>query len=558
MPIRGRLLDHDGRPLGGARVQLTSLRVPTGRDLDAYIARVTTDFSIFASHHDERSLYQPVLPGVTTETKTDDDGRFTLSGLGRDRLVDLKLTSPTTIDTTITVMTRDGEDIGIHPINGHPTAAILNANISMRMKKGRSISGVVRDRDTHVPLAGMLVGIGREGYPRDGVFYHQTVTDGQGRFKITGLDPSAPKQPVTAVSAPGMPYLSAAVVVENDAPVAIFCQRGIPYRLKLVDEQGKPVEAANVYYYDVTPNEHAPHGYCAPCSTPLSRAARKADGTYESFVVPGPGAVMVELPGRWDFRPAHVDPKAFFAPGRTKWTAQEWITTYGTKDLLATSAGMAVQNQYAAIVLVNPAPNSGPLDLSATIIKDKPRRVSLVDANGKAVLGPLVRIGQGNLQEQSAKLRGSTFLLTGIHPDRVRRVTFEKDDRKLIGFLLENGDRETPATVRMEPWGTITGRFVDEQGNPIPIQQLERAGRGKPTIGLYLEGNDHGGWDAGGFGDSDGRFKIGRMIPDQRYRGHLYIGEFNNRLEAMVNNVVVRAGEVRDLGDIRIKATESK
>src|SRR5262249_26348887 len=129
--------------------------------------------------------------------------------------------------------------------------------------------------------------------------------------------------------------------------------------------------------------------------------ARKSDGTYEGFVVPGPGAVLVET--KWDlnFRPAHVDPKTFFAPGRTEWTEEERVSAYGTHDTLTTCQGRSLgttyrgatidQRDYTGIVLVNPPPDSGPLQLSATVVRDRPRRVSLVDPDGNPVVGATMR-----------------------------------------------------------------------------------------------------------------------------------------------------------------------
>ena len=100
------------------------------------------------------------------------------------------------------------------------------------------------------------------------------------------------------------------------------------------------------------------------------------------------GRVLVRTPGRSNFRPAHVDPKAFFAPGRTNWTAQERISAYGTEDYLAVADGLSgFQSDYAAIVLLNPSTDSGPLELSATVRPDTPRRVTFVDPEGKPVLG---------------------------------------------------------------------------------------------------------------------------------------------------------------------------
>ncbi len=562
VPIHGRFLDADGRPLVGARVRLSRLTTPKNRDLDAHLAVVTNDHSIFLSLDYERDIHRPDLfPGLTTETRTDADGRFTMSGLGRDRLAGLRVSAPSVVDTDLTVMTRAAPDVGIFPNNGKATSIIHGAGFTLKLKQGRTISGMVRDRDSREPIPGMVVGVGRASFPRDGAFFNQTVTDAEGRFKLTGLDLPlanwlAPqgKPYLVAVSAPGMPYLSAGAFVEGDKPASIKCSRGIPFRLKLVDEQARPVEA-DVTYYDVLPNPHAPTGFNYPCYTPVSKASRNADGTYHGFVLPGPGAVFVATRGRWDYRPAHVDPKAFFAPGRTEWTAQEWISSYGTKDMLSISGGMAVQSEYAAIVLVNPAPDSGPLELSATVVKDKQRRVSLVDPGGKPVEGAQTWIAQGILQPHRLTPRSSSLLLTGLHPDRVRRITFLKEDRQLIGFLLAQGDDEAPATVRMAPWSAVTGRIVDENGKPLPIRTPEE--KRPPSISLFGQGNLRGNPDSGVVTDTEGRFRIDQLVPGLRYSAEIYWYQTRALNDQGIENVVLRPGEVRDLGDIRIKASVS-
>ena len=73
----------------------------------------------------------------------------------------------------------------------------------------------------------------------------------------------------------------------------------------------------------------------AQAGSPLSRAARQADGSYLGVALPGPGVVVAKTPRKAGYRPAHVDPKAFFAPGKTDWTPQELITTYGNHDTLS-------------------------------------------------------------------------------------------------------------------------------------------------------------------------------------------------------------------------------
>ncbi|HEY1784645.1 MAG TPA: carboxypeptidase-like regulatory domain-containing protein [Pirellulales bacterium] len=101
VPIQGRFLDPDGSPLAGARVRLIALAIPRDRDLDAHLAHETHPSAGFFGGPDfARFLGRPELvPGLTTETRTDVEGRFTISGLGRDRIAFLAVSAPGVIDT---------------------------------------------------------------------------------------------------------------------------------------------------------------------------------------------------------------------------------------------------------------------------------------------------------------------------------------------------------------------------------------------------------------------------------------------------------------------------
>jgi beta-lactamase regulating signal transducer with metallopeptidase domain len=563
VPIHGRFLDPDGRPLAGARVRLTKLMIPKQRDLDAHLDFMTKlgeAFSLISIDY-ERELYQPhLLPRLTPETRTDADGRFTLSGLGRDRLAVLSVSAPSFVDTTFTVMTRNAPDIGTHPPpNGDITQGIYGPGFTLQLQRGLTIKGLVRDRDTHEPIPGMWVTWGRDPLRDSSASADAPVTDEKGRFTISGLDPRLWNwdkfyRVLTAFPRPGGQYLVAVGLMEPGADVVIECAHGIPYRLKLVDEQGKPA-LANVEYQYISPNPHVEdlmktsfHDINWPV---MNRAARRADGTYEGFVLPGPGAVLVKTPGR-SYRPAHVDPKAFFAPGRTKWTEQEQISSYGTHNTLQIGGEWTDQHDYAAIVLVNPARNAAPLELSATVVNDKPRRVSLIDPDGKPVLGVKTEGLTWFPWDSEPTLRAASFPLTKLHPDRARRITFIKEDRQLIGFLMARGDGETPYTVRMQPWGTVTGRLHDEDGKLSDASLYLGGGGGfnsspDPEVGEYAHVER----------DTEGRFRVDRMVPGQRYSAKVYRG--TDKFAGMAfENLVVRPGEVRDLGDLRPKPPTEK
>ncbi|MEJ7637729.1 MAG: hypothetical protein WKF75_06995, partial [Singulisphaera sp.] len=314
-------------------------------------------------------------------------------------------------------------------------------------------------------------------------------------------------------------------------------------------------------YQAVMPNPHLDgllRGTSYDGGFPLNRAARRAEGIYEGFVLPGPGAVMVQTPGRPDNRPARVDPKAFFAPGKTDWTAQELISAYGTQDTVSIGYGWTDQHDYAAIVLVNPPVASKPLELSAIVVRDKPRRVTILGPEGHPVVGVQTQGLTSHPWDSEPRLRASTFAITKLHPDRARRITFIKEDRKLIGFLLARGDGETPYTVQLRPWAAVTGRILDEDGKPLSATgpQGKQEMPASLTRGTRLKNADHDSPDIGVFPsldtDGEGRFRVERLVPGQRYSADVYRDRRWSAGEAF-ENLVLQPGEVRDLGDIRTR-----
>jgi hypothetical protein len=557
--IHGTLLDPDGARLAGARVRLTALMVPRKLDLSAHLER-ESHLSLRNSTDYERKLTRPkLLPGATVETFTDAGGRFEMSGLGRDRLAVLEVSAPKVVDTTLTVMTRLGRDVETRlDENAKPTQTIYGAGFIFQLKPGRTLTGIVRDRDTHRGIAGMWVGPHGEAMKGLTEGEYPRTTEKDGRFTIAGLDPSVPRLEITAVPQPGELYPITTAPVDEKSEVVIEPQRGIPFRLKLTDEQGQP-PIAEVTYHVVVPNAHMPESRMVAYNGAINYAARSPDGTYESFVLPGPGAVLVRLPDTSDYRPAHVDPKAFFAPGKTEWTAQDLISTYGNHDTLSIHPGWWLdQHEYAAIVLVNPPENSGPLELTATVSRDKPRQISLVDPDNKPVIG-VTSVGLTFFPwDNEPRLRAASFPVTKLHPDRLRRITFIEEGRKLIGFLGARGDGESPYTVRMRPWATVTGRIVDEDGKALPPAGGPFGGQ----MAAYLfMGNWRGivtntdatvGEHLGGHTNEQGRFRLEQLVPGLRYSAEIYRG--TGMFAGMAfENLVLKPGEVKDLGDIRSK-----
>lgn len=563
VPIRGQLLDSDGNPVAGARVRLSRIMIPRNRDLTEFInhwskAHVSETFMTGINYKREINKHFELMD-VKADWVADADGRFELPGIGRDRMVQLEITSPEVLTTRIQVMSRDTEDVGImldgFGGEGKPTQMIYGANFSAKLTPGLTVTGVVRDRETKQPVAGMWVT--HRGYnpltaPAQAT--DAVVTDVNGRFTLRGLNPKLLEyekestRSITAIPQPGVQYLRAGTFFEKDKDTVIETVRGIGYRLMVVDEDGKTVNA-KVEYQRINPNSIGADmikSVGGGKSGHLNHAARRDDGTYEGFVLPGPGAVLVSVPGN-EYRPAHVDPKSFFAPGKT-WDVDSTYT-FGTHNILALGGSWFDQREREAIVLVNPSVDSKTLTLTAMLIRDQPRAISLVDTDGKPVFGAVARMHERRgTSHVNQTIVGSTFPMEGLNVDKDQWITFLHEQRKLATVVSIRGDSDAGVTVPLQPWATVTGRFVDEEGNPVPITS-------KSEFSTIVRNAAHGAKEYFAHTvNQDGTFQIDGFAPGQNYTtSGTYRKRKNYIPGGMFKNLVLSPGETRDLGDIQVQ-----
>src|SRR5581483_5385471 len=110
------------------------------------------------------------LPGQLPQVTTAADGRFRLTGLGRDRLVTLALEGPAHLSMQHFAMTRPAAEIpaGLFRPSGVPLECVASAS--------RSIRGVVRDKKTGQAVAGVKISVQRSS--------SSTLTDKDGRYEL--------------------------------------------------------------------------------------------------------------------------------------------------------------------------------------------------------------------------------------------------------------------------------------------------------------------------------------------------------------------------------------
>ena len=178
VPLRGRVLDLEGRPVAGARIAVTRVATVKGGDLTPYLATVRDGTEDGNGHLLDDTWYGP-FPGRPASVTTGADGRFALAGFGRERLVEMTAEAPSIQHVTFMAMTREAEAVGGSGEKslGSGEGRVHGATFDLIVPPGRSITGVVRDKATKRPIPGMIIAGSR------------AVTDAEGRFVAPGFVP---------------------------------------------------------------------------------------------------------------------------------------------------------------------------------------------------------------------------------------------------------------------------------------------------------------------------------------------------------------------------------
>src|SRR5207245_198563 len=113
-PIQGRILNLQGEPVAGATVRIDrQFFAPLKSELTDWLKKLQTDkgspHQIGATEFAE--LASPTVAMLFPPVTTGADGRFTLKGIGRERIVSLHVQGPTIATQTFKAMTRDFETI---------------------------------------------------------------------------------------------------------------------------------------------------------------------------------------------------------------------------------------------------------------------------------------------------------------------------------------------------------------------------------------------------------------------------------------------------------------
>jgi hypothetical protein len=313
LPITGRMIDLQGKPVAGATVAVADVRTGAPGAFDELVKNwaKSAKEQEQAAHKLDRAIWNRGGLGRAFHTATADDGTFTLTGLGKDRVVTLLVTAPGLADTYAAVATRAGFDPAGAP---RTPLRLYPPDVRLALMPDKPITGVVRDGQTGAPLPGVRVtGAALVGQLEFGSYlFHawptpETTTDKDGRFTLRGLS-KARAYVLVADPDEGTEHLHRFDQVPDTdgfAPITsgFSLPRGVVLTGRVTDAVTGAGAPARVFYRPLEKNAHLYGGYGPPdYPAPWHRGRdTKTDmeGRYKITVAPGAGVVNFQTYGSY-------------------------------------------------------------------------------------------------------------------------------------------------------------------------------------------------------------------------------------------------------------------
>jgi hypothetical protein len=527
--------------VAGATLRLMQINAAPGEDLGPFLEAVKARKGRRLQLQQQYLSRYTVAPPATATT--DAAGRFRLTGVGRDRLVTLRLDGPAIASQDLHVLTRPGEPVTVTELEGNReygypsiTVTFYGAGFRHAALPARPIVGVVRDKDTNKPLAGASVRSYKlANSPVHGAEIVQSVTDAEGRYRLTGM-PKGEGNKIVVIPPRDLPYVAVHTGVPDTpglGPVTVDVElrRGVWIEGRITDKAtGRPVRAG-VEYFALEGNPNLPDypGFDGTVLMDSPGAGTNEDGSYRVAGLPGPGLVAVE----------------WYAGNYLR--APERDDEYGVKEpFIRTAPNHLIPVNYGALARVDSGKGVESVRRDVTLDPGWTFTGTVLGPDGQPLAGARGFGVSGRFPQWDHEgMKSAEFTVHGFNPHRPRDVLFLHPERGLVGVVQPPKERGGAVTVRLESGAAVTGRLVGADGKPRAGVELELSFR--PKRGWPSE------WDEYPPGrvetDREGRFRVGALLPGCALRltgegGELPLGGD------------LRSGQTRDLGDVRLKRTD--
>jgi RNA polymerase sigma factor (sigma-70 family) len=555
VPITGRVVNTEGRPVAGASLSIAEIYIPANEKLDDYLAGWLNNWRDNLSTP-QKLLLVP-LDSITGTATTDKNGRFALHGAGRDRIVSVKFSGSGMARETLHIITRPGFDAAPYNavlpkeeskrhLGSNPFRRLDPPSLTFVAQRGKTIEGTVKDAASGKPLrCGVSVYIGWSEHI-------WTLTDTDGKYRLEGV-PKNTKGYDVGASRPAYLFRRGHVAdtagfekVKLDFALA----KGAIVTGRVVDKQtGKGVKCG-IRFAPLPDNKFfgSKPGFDNYRWNRAMEGTDK-DGRFRLLTIPGKALVLVQVHEGEKLNGQHLcvyrgavpdpDHKDIFKPTDDGWH-------------VATAGGLEIFPGVENAVKVIDVKENGETKVELFVDRGTTARIAVQDAQGHPLAGAWAS-GLTDHWPIAYKLPEATAIVYALNPEKPRTMAFYHPEKKLGGTAIVRGDEKESVVVKLSPMGKVSGRLLDGDGHPlegveVSINPPEGSGSelyrfaapsGKPVRT-----------------DKDGRFRIESVVPNLKF----WLNSRRERIffvgEPRIGVRQVKPGETLDLGALRVKPAQ--
>jgi protocatechuate 3,4-dioxygenase beta subunit/5-hydroxyisourate hydrolase-like protein (transthyretin family) len=560
--IRGRVIDTEGKPVRGATVSVKRVRCEAGNSLDSFLVawkknnQTPAYFGVPLGDKDVRG--DSVLPATTT----DKDGRFTVSGVGIERVALLRIRGLGIADGEYFVVNRLGFDPRLYNKVSPEALAMIPGGVLLRLwgpdlsvvaEAEKLIRGVVKDHQTGKPRAGVSLTLARNGEAQVPIYLSAT-TDAHGHYEIHGARKSSRGYVVEVSSDSAIGYM-ASLGRSPDTPgyspvtIDIHSRKGVVVTGRVID-QATGMGLPGIVYVDVLlGNAFAKEYPHFNLSGPFNREYTAGDGTFRIVTLPGPVILMggpdtQRMPegeiAFFRYRAVAADPRypKYFPAVSGAFAGRCYLTHNGGPSPL--------RGAFAKVLDIKP--DAGTVKQDIVLQRASALPVTIVSSTGRPVRGTWVTGMSPQDWWAPIQLTEAACNVYHLEPGKPRLLVVYDPAGKQFGTLRLKGNEKKAAVVKLRRGGTVTGRLIDEKGRPL--SGVDVTLRYRERTAEEMRAHVHGAklFVTG----ADGKFTINDVVPGATFGMYYSWGKWKSGVNREESRSV-QSGKTLDQGDIVVR-----
>lgn len=470
--VKGRVTDLEGKPVAKATVRITSLSAGDLKRVWEHWPRAPHQ----AIQLVEKELWRAQTAGLPDSVTADADGKFEISGVGRGRLLGVVIEG-NGIETagcrivTDPAFNPEKVDRPTHatmPGGGYqPGPDLYGPTFTHAGKPTQPVSGTVTDAATGKPMAGVQV----MGNPSSGHWSENhvvTKTDADGKFKLLGVA-KTDKVALYVFPGEGSSYLSYLTTVSGkpgltEITADLKVVRGVKVNGKVVEKgSGQPIQNAAVRYEPLADNKlYADRGFDGRTNAGMAYTTNK-EGKFTLTALPG--AAILTAQGETRARNRGTDfTQVRVAKADLPRADLSHLENLG-EAFSAADGHIITLHSMSGYAIIEPKPTDEAVEVTITFDRGQAATGKVVDAAGKPATD-VMAYKMTACYDYPQKLKDGTFTAIALETDHPRTVLFvDQAKKQATSVELKGGEKDL--TVKLQPFGTLTGRLVDADGKPI-------------------------------------------------------------------------------------------